>query len=171
MSTASLSLHLMASPQQAIQRWHAALEPLEVEVLVEDSESLIADESAGSGYRNQALIEVLCQTEDGQTMCALTASNLGVGPKQDDHCKGVLGVLAEAILDFSLEHGPSYAFERLLLLREKQQLSEPEFIAAKRALLANEIQTDSVPNLTIKNKDSRSLLAKKSPYKPKLSSK
>ena len=68
-------------------------------------------------------------------MCELTASNLGVGPMQDDHCKGVLGVLAEAIRDFSLERGPSYAFERLLLLREKQQLSETEFIAAKRALL------------------------------------
>ena len=113
----------MASPQQAIQRRHAALEPLEVEVLIEDSESLIADESAGSGYRNQALIEGHCQTEDGQTVCELTASNLGVVPMQDDHCKGVLGVLAEAIRDFSLERGPSYAFDRLMILWNVVELS------------------------------------------------
>ena len=68
-------------------------------------------------------------------MRELTASNLGVGPIQDDHCKGVLGVMAKDIRDFSLERGPSYAFERLLLLREKQQLSETEFIAAKCVLV------------------------------------
>ena len=114
---------------------HEALERLEVEVLFEDSESLIAGGTTRSGYCSQALIEVHCQTEDSKTVCVLTSSNLGVGPMQDDHCKGVHGVLAEAIRDFSLERGPSYAFERLLLLREKQQLSETNFIAAKSAIL------------------------------------
>ena len=109
--------------------------PLKVKFIFEDAESLLADESIGRGYRNHALIEAHCKELDGLTVCKLTASNVGVGPMQDDHCKGVIGVLAEAIRDLSLEGGPSYAFERLLLLRENQQLSETEFIAAKRALL------------------------------------
>ena len=39
-------------------------------------------------------------------------------------------MLAEAIRDLSLERGPSNAVERLLLLLERQQLSETELIAS-----------------------------------------
>ena len=54
---------------------------------------------------------------------------------QDDHCQGVLGMLAEAIRNLSLERGPSNAVERLLLLLEKKQLSETDLIASERTLL------------------------------------
>lgn len=144
MSSFKTELSVQATQGKASEACRYALSEMQLAIKHDDGLSFTANEKVKLlGFANPAKIEVKIQPGSDVLTIFVYTSNLGLGPFQGDHVRGV----AETFLSkFQLKLGESTQaggpsgisdeLQKLASLKEQGILTEAEFIAAKARLIA-----------------------------------
>ena len=144
MSSFKSELTTKASQEKAVQACRYALKEMQLVIKKDDGAKFIANEKLRMlGFANPAKIEVDIQSANDTLRINVKASNIGLGPIQGSHVKGVAETfLSQVQLKLSEstkgESPKSVADEiaKLAALKEQGLLSEEEYSMAKARLLS-----------------------------------
>ena len=147
MSSFKSELTTKASQEKAVQACRYALKEMQLVIKKDDGAKFIANEKLRMlGFANPAKIEVDIQSANDTLRINVKASNIGLGPIQGGHVKGVADTfLSQVQLKLSEstkgESPKSVADEiaKLAALKEQGLLSEEEYSMAKARLLRDDL--------------------------------
>ncbi|MDB4623309.1 SHOCT domain-containing protein [bacterium] len=132
-----------ASIDKTAQACRFSFKEMQLLVKKDNGVAFIANEKMRFGFANPAKLEVELQSSGNETRINVKASNLGIGPIQGGHVKGVLETfLSNVRLKINSDQqqaltGSDLASQLQKLAEMKAQglLSDEEFSAAKAKLL------------------------------------
>lgn len=144
MSSFKSEVTIKAGKEKAVQACRHALNKMQLVIKKDDGVKFIANEKSRMlGFANPAKIEVDIQPVNDTLRINMKASNIGLGPIQGGHVKGV----AETFLSqVQLKHSESTKgvypksiadeIAKLAALKEQGLLSEEEYSMGKARLLS-----------------------------------